>query len=106
VIALNIFKGKIICTNCHKKYNYRLDHGIPCYICGGRKNYGIKFCSSKTLVENDLLDIVKRHCEINQKPYEDIADLINKILVDEDGGLTIIYTDGKKSITDSHNIIY
>jgi len=103
---MNWFKGKIYCTNCGKKYNFKNDHNQHIYICSGSKNYGIAFCNSKTIKEKEILDIIRRHCLIHKKSYENVYNLIEKINISLEGNIEVIYLDGKKSLVNESVIIY
>ena len=102
---MKLLKGLIWCE-CGKKYVHKLDHRTSIYLCSRRNNYGVKFCSSQSIREQELLDIIDRHCVIHHKSYENIQTLIDKITVGLDGSINVVYQDGKKSIVNERGIIY
>ncbi len=111
---MNLFKDKIWCSNCGKKYNYRLDHSIPTYLCQKRKNYGIKACDSQTIQSKTLMYLIENHLRINQREMgrvnlsrENINVLIDKIMIDINGGIEIFYRDGSsKSVWNNKYLIF
>lgn len=96
---MNIFKGLIKCKLCGKNYNYKNDHGTKYYICSGYKNYGINYCPRNQLKLEDLLYIIKNHCDIKHKELEltkeGIRQLIDKIEVYGEDKLKILWKDGE-----------
>jgi hypothetical protein len=92
---MNLFKGLIWCE-CGKRYNYRLDHGIPTYQCQKRKNYGVTACDSKLIKMSDLLHLIKNH------KIEDVE----KITVSKNGFITIVYKNSEVSKWNCDEIVY
>ena len=107
---MNLFKGLIKCANCGKNYNYRNDHGQEIFLCSGKKNYGVKFCDSNVIKQNDLIYLIKKHCQIYKKEFilsqDKIKELIEKITIEINGEINIYYKDGKISKLNTNNLIF
>lgn len=100
---MNIFKGLIKCKNCGKNYKFKMLRKKPAYICSGFANYGKEFCTSYFIEEEEIINVITRHLEINkkrvEKPYEEYVKQIEVI----GEGYRIIYKDGTKSLINVPN---
>ena len=96
---MNLFKGKIYCLQCGRRYNYKPDNGSHIYICSTYKNYGT--CKRNMIKESDLINIITKHIHIKepnrvQISIEEIPSLVGRIEVLHEH-ITIYYVDGSKS---------
>lgn len=102
----NYFKGLIFCTKCNKKYNKKKNGNLDGFICSGFKNYGKEFCDSKFIHLDDLLDTIKRHCELYNKNWkiEKTKTLILRIEIGDD--LIIRWKDSLVTKISENKIIF
>lgn len=99
---MNYFKGLIKCKICNKNYNFKKDYNKKYYICSTYKNYGKDKCKRQVVYEDDLIHIIKNHCEINRKELnlstQGMKELIKRIDVYENGKIEIFYNDNTTSV--------
>lgn len=105
---MNLFRGLIKCKSCGKNYNFKAQRGTEVFICQTRKNYGSKFCDSKTIKLEEILNMIKRHCKIVGIEFDEIncENLISKMLVDENGNFIVYYKDGSEGKYENSKIIF
>lgn len=99
---MNIFKGKIKCKLCgNRNYNFKNDHGQHIYLCSTYKNYGYQHCPRNVIFEKDLISIISKHINLQNKDRVEvpISELSASVLTIEVNGqhLKIYYTDGTTS---------
>lgn len=96
---MNLFKGKIYCLRCGKRYNFKNDNGSYIYICSGYKNYGSSFCPRNMIQEQDIINIILKHLKLQEMTnisMEKLRDEVERIDV-RDNALFIQYIDGSIS---------
>lgn len=72
------------CGECGSNYARRIERGKIVYRCSNRMHHGIEKCPcSITLKENEILDDLSRHLNINNINEEKIKNCINSIIVYE-----------------------
>jgi hypothetical protein len=92
------FSGLIKCLICGKNYKKKFERKKPVYICSGFANYGKEFCPRFQLEEEDLLYTVTKHLALRGVRVEgEISEYVSLVQV-KNGGYTIQYKDGSKSI--------
>ena len=107
---MNIFKNLIKCRLCGKNYNYKNDHGTKYYICSGYKNYGTNYCKRYQLKIEDLLYMIRKHCDIHNKDieltYQFMKELIDRIEVYGEEEINIFWNDGKITKFNNNQIVF
>lgn len=95
---MNKLTGLIKCQMCGKNFNFKNNNGTLQYICQTRKNKGLTACVSPLVGEKFLVDIIQKHCELENKKFTEskIKLFVKEIKVD-DKRIKIIYKDGTVS---------
>lgn len=88
------FKGLIKCNSCGGNYGGITENGRVVYICN---SYRKGKCSAERspIREEDLLFIVENHCHVNNIEFdeENLAEIIDKVIVYNIGHIDIYYKD-------------
>lgn len=112
---MNYFRNLIICKDCSSKlnkevrYNRKSDSRTKSiyHLCSRRKNY--KDCSQPILREEDLLDVIKRHLDLQGKEkkfsIEKLKLFVLRIDV-ENESVVVRYRDGTTSKISENEIIF
>ncbi|URZ03025.1 recombinase zinc beta ribbon domain-containing protein [Clostridium felsineum] len=91
-----LFKNLIHCY-CKANYRGQLQRKVPVYICSNYSNYGE--CTRRAVKEELLLYYVNKYCKKKNIEFEInhyfLADIIENIVVDEEGKTTITYKSGE-----------
>lgn len=102
---MNLFKSKIICTACGKKYKHKLERKRSTYICSGYANYGKDFCTRRKIDEDRLVFLIKPKLNVGEITREIIEENIDKILIDKEGNIEIHYFNHEKSYLTYNQLI-
>ena len=108
----NLLKGiQFKCLHCGKNYNFKNNNGTLCFLCSTKKNSGFDKCNSKIIYQDDIIDIIKRHCDIHRKDFSTsktskIKLFVLRMEVDEENNLLIYYRDGSKSKIGESEMIF
>lgn len=105
---MNLFKGLIKCKSCGKNFNYKFQRNTEVYICQSRKNYGSGICDSKTVILQEILIMVQKHCKLFNIEFNELncRELISEILIDINGNFTIKYNDNTTGEYNTEKIIF
>lgn len=102
------FKGIVKCALCQKNFNYRNERGNKILLCSNRKNFGVQACPDSPRIKlDDLVYIIKKHCEIHNKDYDITkTKLFVKNIQVSDKEIVIYYKDGTKSVWSNNEMIF
>lgn len=95
-MAYNYLFKKLIRCHCGANYIGQLLRKVPVYICSNYSNAGN--CTRRSVKEEQLLFYTEKYCKEKgiefQRNHYFLADIIESIVVDEEGKTTISYKDG------------
>lgn len=95
---MDYFKGIIKCQICGGNYNKKFNNGQEEFLCATKKNYGRIKCDSRNIKQQFLVDIIKKHCELNGKSFTiEKTKLFVKLIKIDNDGIKILYKDGTTS---------
>lgn len=93
----NYIFTKLIKCYCGANYRGKLERKVPSYICSNYSNY--KSCTRRKVKEDLLLYYVEKFCKEHELQYERniyfIHEIVDSILVNEEGATTIKYKNGE-----------
>lgn len=105
---MNDLNGLIKCQECGKNYNFKNNtNNNYVYVCQTRKNYGASKCNAPIIKESFLLDIIRQHCEIQNKLFSEskVKLFVREIRIDRNE-IKIFYKNGDVSEINSNGIIF
>lgn len=97
-MSYNYLFSKLIKCYCGANYRGEMERKVPSYICSNYSNY--RSCTRRKVKEDLLLYYIEKFCKKHELTFEKniyfIQEIVESIIIDEEGKPTIKYKNGEE----------